>query len=78
MKIAMAKMMPALSDAGLKAKMLLQVHDELIFEVPEAELEATSKLVSDVMENAFKIMGVEISVPLIAEAGSGPNWNAAH
>jgi len=78
MKIAMAKMPAALAEAGLTATMLLQVHDELIFEVPEDEVEATSKLVSGVMENAFKIMGVEVSVPLIAEAGSGENWDQAH
>ncbi len=78
MKITMAKMPDALEKAGLSAKMLLQVHDELIFEVPTGELEATSKLVSDTMENAFKIMGVEIPVPLIAEAGAGQNWGEAH
>jgi len=78
MKIAMSKMPKALQDAGLSAKMLLQVHDELIFEVPDAELEAISKLVCEVMENAFKIMGVEISVPLEAEAGHGANWGEAH
>lgn len=78
MKIAMAKMPVALERAGLKAKMLLQVHDELIFELPVEELEATSKLVREIMENAWKIMGVEISVPLIAEAGSGHSWAEAH
>lgn len=78
MKIAMSKMPQALTDAGLSAKMLLQVHDELIFEVPDAELEQTSALVKDVMENAFKIMNVDISVPLEAEAGSGANWGEAH
>jgi DNA polymerase-1 len=78
MKIAMAKMPKALADAGLKAKMLLQVHDELIFEVPDSELDQTSKLAQEVMENAFKIMGVEISVPLEAEAGSGHSWAQAH
>jgi DNA polymerase-1 len=78
MKIAMAKMPDALVEAKLSAKMLLQVHDELIFEVPDDELEATSALVKDVMEHAFTIMGVEISVPLEAEAGSGESWAAAH
>ncbi|MFK7840462.1 MAG: DNA polymerase I [Bdellovibrionales bacterium] len=78
MKIAMAKMPAALDAAGLNAKMLLQVHDELIFEVPDAELEATSSLVKDIMESAFQIMGVEISVPLEAEAGHGSNWGEAH
>ena len=78
MKIAMSKMPAALVGAGLNAKMLLQVHDELIFEVPDVELEATSALVKEVMENAFRIMNVEISVPLEAEAGSGRNWGEAH
>ncbi len=78
MKIAMSKMPAALQKEGLSAKMLLQVHDELIFEVPDSELEKTSALVKDIMENAFKIMGVEISVPLEAEAGSGQNWGTAH
>lgn len=78
MKLAMAQMPRALEQAGLKAKMLLQVHDELIFEVPEDELESASDLVRGVMENAWKQKGVQISVPLIAEAGSGENWDAAH
>lgn len=78
MKIAMAKMPAALKDAGLNAKMLLQVHDELVFEVPAAELEKTSQLVREVMENAFSINGVHISVPLEAEAGNGPSWAKAH
>lgn len=78
MKIAMSKMPKALIDARLGAKMLLQVHDELIFEVPDAELEATSALVKGVMESAYKIMNVDISVPLEAEAGSGQNWGEAH
>lgn len=78
MKIAMSKMPKALKGAGLNAKMLLQVHDELIFEVPDNELEKTSALVKETMENAFKIMNVEISVPLEAEAGHGQNWGEAH
>ena len=78
MKIAMAKMPEALQKAGLDAKMLLQVHDELIFEVPNAQLEETSRLVKEVMESAFEIMGVKISVPLQAEAGSGQSWAQAH
>jgi DNA polymerase-1 len=73
MKMAMIKMPSALKDANLSAKMLLQVHDELIFEVPESELEATSALVKDVMENV-----VQLDVPLIAEAGHGKSWAEAH
>lgn len=78
MKIAMAKIPPALKKEGLKARMLLQVHDELIFEVPEKELEETSVLVRNLMEHCFKINGIEMSVPLKAEAGSGKSWAKAH
>lgn len=78
MKIAMAKIPPALEKENLKAKMLLQVHDELIFEVPKDELDATGALVRKVMENAFKINGINIGVPLDAEAGSGQSWAEAH
>lgn len=73
MKIAMGKMPKALQNAGLKARMLLQVHDELVFEVPEDELEKTSDLVRYVMERV-----ADIDVPLEAEAGSGPSWAKAH
>lgn len=73
MKIAMGRMERALDEAGLSAKMLLQVHDELIFEVPNAELEQTSALVREVMENV-----VSLGVPLVAEAGSGQSWAEAH
>jgi DNA polymerase-1 len=73
MKMAMIKMPRALTDAKLNAKMLLQVHDELIFEVPNDELEQTATLVKSVMENVVKL-----DVPLIAEAGSGKSWAEAH
>lgn len=73
MKMAMIKMPRALHDANLKAKMLLQVHDELIFEVPNDELDKTSSLVKSLMENVVKL-----DVPLIAEAGSGKSWSEAH
>jgi len=73
MKMAMAKMPHALEKAGLHAKMLLQVHDELLLEVPTDELDATSDLVRTVMQNV-----ADVGVPLEAEAGSGPNWAAAH
>lgn len=73
MKMAMIKMPGALKDANLNAKMLLQVHDELIFEVPNDQLEETSALVKNVMENVVKL-----DVPLIAEAGHGKSWAEAH
>ena len=73
MKMAMIKMPSALEAANLNAKMLLQVHDELIFEVAESELIETSALVKQVMENV-----VQLDVPLIAEAGHGQSWAEAH
>ncbi|NCC22838.1 MAG: DNA polymerase I [Alphaproteobacteria bacterium] len=73
MKMAMIAMPPALERAGLQARMLLQVHDELIFEVPEEECEETATLVRNVMENV-----ASLSVPLTAEAGFGDSWAQAH
>jgi DNA polymerase-1 len=72
-KRAMVRIAPALEQAGLKAKMLLQVHDELIFDVPEAELEKTAKIVKRVMEGA-----AHLSVPLTVDTGVGDNWDEAH
>lgn len=72
-KRAMARMPKALREAGLQAKMLLQVHDELLFEVPESEVEKTSVVVKQVMENV-----AELRVPLRAEIGQGANWAEAH
>jgi len=76
-KRAMIRMAPALEAAGLGARMLLQVHDELLFEVPEAELDETTRVVKQVMENACDPV-LELSVPLVADAGHGKNWGAAH
>ena len=79
MKLAMNAVDKAMKDKELSAKMLLQVHDELIFEVPNEELEEVKALVKNTMENAFNnIMGVNISVPLEAEAGTGESWASAH
>jgi len=72
-KRAMVRLGGALDDAGLGARMLLQVHDELIFEVPEAELEATRALVKEVMESA-----ATLDVPLVVDTGIGDNWDEAH
>ena len=76
-KRAMIRISPALAAAGLKARMLLQVHDELLFEVPDAEVEATTALVRRVMEGAAA-PAVTLGVPLIADAGVGTSWAAAH
>lgn len=72
-KRAMIRLPGALTSAGLTARMLLQVHDELVFEVPEDEVEATAGLVSDVMSKA-----ATLSVPLVVDAGVGKNWDEAH
>jgi DNA polymerase-1 len=70
MKIAMLKIPPALAQAGLRGRMLLQVHDELVIECPRPELTATARLVQQVMENAYPI-----SIPLSTEARWGLNWD---
>jgi DNA polymerase-1 len=72
-KRAMVRLPAALCAAGLKGRMLLQVHDELLFEAPEAEAEATAALARRVMESA-----ATLSVPLVVETGVGANWSAAH
>ncbi len=74
---AMIRMPTALATAGLEAKMLLQVHDELVFEVPEAQVDQTVSVVKDVMENAA-LPARDISVPLTVDCGVGDNWDEAH
>ena len=69
-KLAMVRIDKAL--AGMESRLLLQVHDELVLEAPEAEVEAVSKLVKDEMENAYPL-----DVPLTVEVGSGSNWRDA-
>lgn len=72
LKIAMINLDKALVDGNYKAQMLLQVHDEIVLEVPESELEAVTKLVEETMQAA-----VQLSVPLIAEAETGKTWYEA-
>ena len=72
-KIAMINIYNKLNDGNYKTKMLLQVHDELVFDVPKTELEKASKLIQHEMENAF-----ELKVPLDVEIGIGDNWLEAH
>ena len=77
-KRAMVRMGPALDAAGLgHVRMLLQVHDELVFELPEGDVEAASVVIRSVMENAAE-PAVTLSVPLGVEIGTGPSWGAAH
>jgi DNA polymerase-1 len=72
-KRAMVHLPAKLRAAGLSARMLLQVHDELLFEAPAAEAEATALVARTVMESA-----ATLSVPLVVETGTGANWAAAH
>ena len=74
---AMIRMEGALARAKLKAAMLLQVHDELVFEAPEAEVAKTLPLVARVMEDAAE-PAIRLSVPLRVDAKAGDNWDAAH
>lgn len=71
MKLAMIQLLPALQKAKLSGKMLLQVHDELVLEVPEGELRETTQVVQQVMENT-----IQLSIPLLTEARSGVNWGS--
>jgi DNA polymerase-1 len=72
-KKAMIRVPPALAAAKLKARMLLQVHDELLFEVPDAEMNKTKDVARKVMEGA-----ATLTVPLVVDTGVGDNWAAAH
>jgi DNA polymerase-1 len=72
-KIAMVHTAARLRDSGLTCRMLLQVHDELVFELPQQELPAAKELVGDTMRHALSL-----SVPVVVEMGSGKNWFEAH
>jgi DNA polymerase-1 len=74
---AMIRMAPALAEAGLSARMLLQVHDELVFEAPEDEVEKTMEIARAVMEGATEPV-LRLKVPLKVDARAGDNWEAAH
>ncbi len=76
-KRAMIRVPAALDKAGLDAKMLLQVHDELLFEVPEDQTDKTIEIVGAVMEGATAPR-LELAVPLVVDAGVGDNWDDAH
>ena len=77
-KRAMVRMGPALADAGLgHVRMLLQVHDELVFELPEADADAAMPVIRGVMAGAAE-PHVRLSVPLGIEIGTGRSWGDAH
>ena len=77
MRRAMIRMPAALKARGLTARMLLQVHDELVFEAPKAEADAVCAVARSVMERAAE-PAVAISVPLLVEARAAKNWEEAH
>jgi len=74
---AMIRMASSLEEAGLSARMLLQVHDELIFEAPEAEAEKTMEVAQEIMERAPE-PALRLKVPLKVDARAADNWEAAH
>ncbi|MEQ9447307.1 MAG: DNA polymerase, partial [Rhodospirillaceae bacterium] len=76
-KRAMIRVPAALAKKKLPARMLLQVHDELLFEVPEAAVDDTIDTVRTVMESAAAPV-VNLAVPLVADAGVGASWDEAH
>lgn len=77
-KRAMVRMLPALRDAGLpEVRMLLQVHDELVFELPERDIAAASPIIERVMAEAA-LPAITLDVPLAIDIGTGASWDAAH
>ena len=71
-KIAMLITAKAIKDAGLKTMMIMQIHDELLFEAPQAEVERACEIIKREMEAA-----AELDVPLIADVGVGDDWMSA-
>ena len=72
-KIAMINVDSWLESSGLKSRMIMQVHDELVLEVPESELEEVKLGLTERMESA-----AELLVPLVVDVGVGDNWDEAH
>jgi DNA polymerase-1 len=72
-KLAMIAVHRWLGDTGLAARLIMQVHDELVLEVPDAELDRVKAELPRLMAGV-----AELSVPLVVEVGSGPNWERAH
>ncbi|MDR3272420.1 MAG: DNA polymerase I [Flavobacteriaceae bacterium] len=72
-KIAMIHIFNQLKNGGLQTKLLLQVHDELVFDTPDEEIQEVSVLIKNIMENAVKI-----HVPLVVDIGVGQDWLEAH
>jgi len=74
-KLAMVKVHRSMRDKGLKSKMILQVHDELVFDAIKEEVENLKPIIIDCMQSAMTLPN---GVPVIAEVGTGTNWLEAH
>jgi DNA polymerase-1 len=72
-KIAMSAIHPEFQKRGLKSRMLLQVHDELLFDLHKDEMDTVPPLVEEAMKNA-----IPMEVPIVVEMGTGNNWLDAH
>ena len=72
-KLAMVAVQSALTERGLQSKLVMQVHDELVLEVVDSELELLKGLIPELMSGV-----AQLSVPLLAEVGVGVNWELAH
>jgi DNA polymerase-1 len=72
-KLAMISVQNWLDEAELKTKLIMQVHDELVFEVPDGELELVKGKVTELMQSV-----ATLEVPLVVEVGVGENWDKAH
>jgi DNA polymerase-1 len=72
-KIAMATVHKRIREEGLMTRLLLQVHDELVFEVPESEIETVRPIIVDAMSAALRL-----DVPIVVDTGTGHNWLEAH
>ena len=66
-----------LKEKKTKSKMILQVHDELLFEMPESEITYLTKEITSIMEKAM-LPDIKLDVPLIVDVGKGNNWAEAH
>ena len=72
-KIAMINISREISENKMKSRMIMQVHDELVFEVHEDELDKMKLIVKEKMESA-----IQLNVPVVVEIGTGTNWEEAH
>ena len=73
-KVAMINIHRALNEGNFKTKMIMQVHDELVFDVPKEELEKVSPIIEDLMKNAMP----QLKVPILVGMDTGKNWLEAH